>query len=230
MTVDLSDYQEVPERINAFFEQYPSGSLQTVSVEYRDLPAAHKNGEPCLHVIYHAAAYRAPEDERPGHGMASEPLPGLTPYTKGSELMNAETSAWGRALVALGFVAKKVASQEEVRNRQTTSQPPTARVGTGKGFASEKQQQIIKKLCTEKKVTLEQLTIMLDTIGAKVEVVPGWQGKLSGGKDGSASALISWLMERPLPSTEHPTDVPADDEGFVHPEDDGKGTPMELIG
>jgi hypothetical protein len=32
--------------------------------------------------------------------------------------MNAETSAWGRAIVALGIPTKKVASAEEVRNRQ----------------------------------------------------------------------------------------------------------------
>jgi hypothetical protein len=32
--------------------------------------------------------------------------------------MNAETSAWGRAIIALGFPTKKIASAEEVRNRQ----------------------------------------------------------------------------------------------------------------
>jgi hypothetical protein len=32
--------------------------------------------------------------------------------------MNAETSAWGRALAALGFIGKKIASREEVEARQ----------------------------------------------------------------------------------------------------------------
>ena len=31
--------------------------------------------------------------------------------------MNAETAAWGRAIVALGFETKKLASRQEVRNR-----------------------------------------------------------------------------------------------------------------
>ena len=30
-------------------------------------------------------------------GQKPPPLPGLTPYTRKSELQNAETSAWGRA-------------------------------------------------------------------------------------------------------------------------------------
>ena len=52
--------------------------------------------------------------------MAWEPLPGLTPFTKGSELMVAETSAWGRAIVAaLAADTQKVASADEVRNRQS---------------------------------------------------------------------------------------------------------------
>ena len=51
--------------------------------------------------------------------MAWEPFPGRTPYTFNSELMNAETSAQGRAIVAAlaADTRKGVASQEEVRNR-----------------------------------------------------------------------------------------------------------------
>ena len=43
-------------------------------------------------------------------------VPGLTPYTKNSELQNAETSAWGRALVAVLAADTKegVASADEV--------------------------------------------------------------------------------------------------------------------
>ena len=74
-------------------------------------------------VVYHAAAYRDDTDRRPGHGIAWEPFPGTTPYTKNSELMNAETSAWGRAIMAVGLPSKKIASLQEVRNRQ--SEQPT---------------------------------------------------------------------------------------------------------
>jgi hypothetical protein len=68
-------------------------------------------------VAYVAAAYRTPDDPRPGIGVAWELYPGTTPYTRDSELMNAETSAWGRAIVAVGIPTKKIASADEVRNR-----------------------------------------------------------------------------------------------------------------
>lgn len=112
----LEDYIEVPERIQRFYDKYPDGSLQgTWEVAVI--------GDDTL-IVYKAFAYRSATDTTPGIGTASEPYPGKTPYTKGSELMNAETSAWGRAIVALGFLAKdeKVASAEEVKlakERQT---------------------------------------------------------------------------------------------------------------
>jgi hypothetical protein len=79
-------------------------------------------GEPMIDyfIVYVAAAYRTPDDAAPGIGAAWEPYPGQTPYTLGSELMNAETSAWGRAIIAVGASDSKrgIASREEVRNRQ----------------------------------------------------------------------------------------------------------------
>src|SRR5690606_40824121 len=67
-----------------------------------------------------AAAYRTPDDQRPGIGMAYEPYPGRTPYTRGSELQNAETSAWGRAIVAAlaADTRRGIASAEEVRRSE----------------------------------------------------------------------------------------------------------------
>ena len=105
MTFDLSDYVDVAERIRVFKAAYPDGSLQS-EVRFTD------HGVVCI-----AWAYRTPEDQRPGIGHAFEPIPGKTPYTKDSEVMNAETSAWGRAIVALGFETKKIASADEIRNR-----------------------------------------------------------------------------------------------------------------
>lgn len=108
----LDDYVDVAERIVAFDEKYPEGSLQTI-----DWTVADVAGKPFI--VYRAAAYRSPDDPRPGHGIAWEPFPGTTPYTKNSELMNAETAAWGRAIVALGLTAnRKLASRQEVRARQ----------------------------------------------------------------------------------------------------------------
>jgi hypothetical protein len=42
-------------------------------------------------------------------------IPGSTPYTRGSELENTETSAAGRALVMAGLPSKKIASGDEIR-------------------------------------------------------------------------------------------------------------------
>jgi len=108
-----ADYVDVAERIRGFKELYPDGSLQNVGD-----PKLMVVGERTF-IVYCAAAYRTPDDQRPGIGWAWEPVPGPTPFTRDSELMNAETSAWGRAIVALGFDTKKIASPEEVRNRQT---------------------------------------------------------------------------------------------------------------
>jgi hypothetical protein len=107
---DLSNYVEVSERIRRFAEKYPEGSLQGEH-EFVEV-----NGSPW--VVYRALAYRAPDDQRPGVGTAWEPIPGRTPYTKFSELMNAETSAWGRAIAALGLDVGPIASREEVQNRR----------------------------------------------------------------------------------------------------------------
>jgi hypothetical protein len=113
----LSDYNDVASRMREFFEKHPEGSLrpwnpdepyQVVSIGDRTF------------IAYTAQARRTPDDPNPGIGTAWEPFPGRTPYTKDSELMNAETSAWGRAILAVGAAdtRKGIASREEVRNRQ----------------------------------------------------------------------------------------------------------------
>lgn len=110
------DYIDVATRIVEFREKYPEGSLQQVSLEFVVV-----NGKDW--VVYTAAAYRSPEDVRPGIGTAWEPIPGPTPYTRDSEVQNAETAAWGRAMVAALAVdtRKGIASSEEVRNREEKS-------------------------------------------------------------------------------------------------------------
>lgn len=112
-----SDYVDVAERIREFKKLYPEGSLQQVAVDFREFAGQSW-------VIYVAAAYRTPDDERPGIGTAWEPVPGKTNFTRDSELMNAETSAWGRAIVAVGLETKRIASADEVRNRQSAEPMP----------------------------------------------------------------------------------------------------------
>ncbi len=75
-----------------------------------------------------AYAYRTSDDPRPGTGHSWLEIPGTTPYTETSELENAETSAWGRALAALGFEVKRsIASANEVRNKQAQRSMETTR-------------------------------------------------------------------------------------------------------
>jgi hypothetical protein len=117
------DYIDVATRIVEFREKFPQGSLQKVSLEFVNV--AGKDW-----VVYTAAAYRAPDDERPGIGTAWEPIPGPTQFTRDSEVQNAETAAWGRAMVAALAVdtRKGIASAEEVRNRsEKTKDAPAKR-------------------------------------------------------------------------------------------------------
>jgi hypothetical protein len=122
----LDDYIEVAQRIADFREQYPGGSLQPADPahpwEQAVVTGYGKDGQQftATMIVYTAAAYRDGLDRRPGIGVAWEVFPGRTPYTLGSELMNAETSAWGRAIIAVGASdsRKGIASREEVRNRQ----------------------------------------------------------------------------------------------------------------
>jgi hypothetical protein len=110
------DYVDVATRIRDFKTAYPDGSLQQVRLEF------HKVGDQEF-ILYVAACFRYPDDPRPGIGSAWEPVPGKTPYTKDSEVMNAESSAWGRAIIAATGAETKIATLEDVRNRQVTPQP-----------------------------------------------------------------------------------------------------------
>lgn len=108
MAWNNDDYVQVNERIEAFYRQYPDGSLQSEIVEMTD-----------SRVTVKAYAFRDRMDERPAIGHSYLGIPGSTNFTKGSELENAETSAWGRALAALGFEVKRgIASKQEVQNKR----------------------------------------------------------------------------------------------------------------
>ena len=113
-----SDYVEVHQRMAVFFERYPNGCLAM------DPPTVVEvDGKSYL--LGQARAYRTPEDLTPGIGTAWEPVPGTTNFTRGSEAQNLETSAWGRAMAALGIETKKgIASAHEVRSARGREQQP----------------------------------------------------------------------------------------------------------
>lgn len=118
-----SDYIDVATRIAEVRgdaeRHYPDGSFQAWE------PFRMVEVDGATYVAYTAAFYRTPDDPRPGIGSAWEQVPGKTAFTRGSELQNAETSAWGRALIAaLAADSKKgIASADEVRARQAERDP-----------------------------------------------------------------------------------------------------------
>ena len=116
MTFNMQDYVDVKERIALFYKQYPEGSIQ---FEYKG--TLESNSDMIWGIAY---AYRTADDTRPGIGTAAELAVGKTTFTRGSELMNLETSAWGRAIGALGIgLGKSVATRQEVEAAQARQEP-----------------------------------------------------------------------------------------------------------
>lgn len=116
MTFDLDGYTTVQERLQEFYAKYPDGSMQFEFMGV--LPGSNS----MMWGI--ARAYRTPEDTRPGVGTAAELIEGKTPYTRGSELQNLETSAWGRACASLNIgLSKGIASKQEVQAAKERQAP-----------------------------------------------------------------------------------------------------------
>ncbi len=109
----LKDYVDVKERIRLFYQQYPDGRLVTDDIWMV------QDADGTVRVWGRALAYRTPDDPLPGKGTSYMAVPGTTPYTRGSEAENVETSCWGRAIGALGIgIDKSIASAQEVQNKQ----------------------------------------------------------------------------------------------------------------
>jgi len=112
---NLDGYIDVPSRIKLFKAAYPDGSLQMDPPEFVEV-------EGKKWVIGRAYAYRTPDDPRPGIGTAWEIVPGTTPFTRGSELQNLETSCWGRCIGALGIgVEASIATLDEIQHAKERS-------------------------------------------------------------------------------------------------------------
>lgn len=98
---NLKDYVDVAERIRAFYERYPEGSIQTEMVRLEgDM------------VIFKATVYRDREDVHPTTGWAYE-REGVGYVNKTSFIENCETSAIGRALANLNFPTTRSAAERD---------------------------------------------------------------------------------------------------------------------
>lgn len=133
----LGDYIDVKERLKIFHEQYPDGSIQ---FEFKGI--LEHNPDFIWGIAY---AYRNPDDPRPAIGTACELATGKTSFTRGSELMNLETSAWGRAIAALGLGlgGSGIATAQEVESAKAR-QYPTNKSADGDELMTDKQFNYIK--------------------------------------------------------------------------------------
>lgn len=113
MSFDLNNYTTVNERLIELFKRYPDARVQN------SVPTiAQFDGREWWLVT--TTIWRDPADPLPVIASAAEPK-GATPYTRDSEMMNAETSAIGRAILLVGGIGIKeggsMASRNEVVNR-----------------------------------------------------------------------------------------------------------------
>ena len=135
-------YVEVNERIMAFMAKYPEGSLQADIYTLTDSL-----------VVMKAYAFRTADDRTPGVGWSSLQIPGSTNFTRGSEIENCETSAWGRAIAALGFEVKRgIASKQEVSNKRQQKPAEPEKEGPSGHLLDEAVKQGAKPMCAEHNV------------------------------------------------------------------------------
>jgi hypothetical protein len=155
MAYDLSGYVDVAERIRQLREKHPDAVLRPWNP---DEPFKIMDIGGREFIIYTAACYRTPDDPMPAIGVAQELAYGKTNFTAGSEVMNAETSAWGRAIVAaLAADTQKIASLEEVRNRKAEQAQPSIQNHPAKGVpAPAVVQQFVKAMPPADDVPTEQ--------------------------------------------------------------------------
>ena len=112
MGFNLDDYVDVATRLKELLDKYPEASVEASPPKLVAVDGAH----------FVEVTVTITADGRTARASAWEPIPGKTPYTKDSEMMNAETSALGRACGMWGIgIKKSVASLDEVRARREAS-------------------------------------------------------------------------------------------------------------
>jgi len=220
MTFELDGYLTVAERIAQLKAKYPEAVLRPFNPAE---PFTIKEIGGKEFIVYVAACYKTPNDPMPAVAVAIEPCVPKSNFTRDSMVMNAETSAWGRAIMAALAcdTTGKIASADEVRNRQHDDQQiatvikafPKAKqeVSTGgnnrAGYITQKQIGLLSKLTRERNMNnSDLLAFIAPLIGRDVN------GKLSELTSKEASSVISALMNNEQAS---PRPVaPADEEPF----------------
>lgn len=118
--MDLSNYVDVATRLKLALEKWPDLRVQETGRELLEV------GDK-LYLICTVTAWRTADDPIPSIASAWEPLPGVTPYTRNSELMVGFTSALGRALGYMGIgIQSSIASANEVQARRDDGDAPVS--------------------------------------------------------------------------------------------------------
>ena len=169
----MDDYVPVNERIEAFYNEHPSGSIQTEIHTLTDKL-----------VVVKASAFRSPDDKLPCVAHSQLSIPGKTSFTRDSEVENAETSAVGRALAMMGFEVKRgISSREEIQNKGDSSK--RAKPATEPAEKAEKPRQLDPEAEQFQGLLKEarQLGIGAKSLAQALHAPFGLEG----------SALTSWL-------------------------------------
>jgi len=117
MSFNLGDYVDVPTRLAMALKKFPDLRIQESQPHIIEVDAQK-------YVEISCTVWRDATDTLPVVAYCWEQIPGKTPYTRGSEMMNSSTSCLGRALGFLGMgIGKSIASRDEVQAAQ--SRQPT---------------------------------------------------------------------------------------------------------
>ena len=159
---NLGDYVDVPTRLAEALKRWPDLRIQ----ETKPVIVIVDNQQ---YVEISCTVWRDSTDLMPTVAYCWEPIPGRTPYTKGSEMMNASTSCLGRALGFLGMgIGKSIASRNEIQARQPSPiaevtpiradlEQPFGDTTDTKQYASPKQRGMIRARAFEKKIGTTEL-------------------------------------------------------------------------
>jgi hypothetical protein len=160
---NLGDYVDVPTRLAEALKRWPNLRIQ----ETRPVVIVTVDNQAFVEIS--CTVWRDDTDPIPTTAWCWEPIPGRTPYTKGSEMMNASTSCLGRALGFLGMgIGKSIASRNEVQARQPAVvaevtpirddlEQPFGDTTDTKQYASPKQRGMIRAKAFEKKIGTSDL-------------------------------------------------------------------------
>lgn len=183
MSFSLDDYVDVAERLKILRDKHPEAVMRPWNP---DEPYKVETIGDKVFIVYTAACYRTPDDKLPAVACAWEEFPGRTSFTRGSELQNAETSAWGRCIIAaLVADTKKIASKQEVRNRQEDNSVPPTPVRAG--AATPEQVDTVRKLAKSAGIA-NIAELASGIVGHTVTSAKALSGK-------EATALIAHLLE-----------------------------------